>query len=79
MEKLAKIMAAIIVILGGYSLITDNYNMVSYIQMLFGIMILIYGLREFVEKQNKIRGIIFLVVGGLILYTGIIIVQGQLN
>lgn len=79
MEKLGKIMAGIIVLLGGYSLITDDYSMVSYIQIIFGIMVLIYGLRQFVEKQNKIMGTVLLTVGGLILYTGIIIVQGLLN
>lgn len=74
MSIIEKAIGIILVLLGGYSLISSNYEMVPYAQLLLGVMVLISGFEEFKDKQNNIMATVILILSGFIFYTAIIII-----
>lgn len=70
------ISAIVVMLIGIYAKITENYNLLPLMLMLLSIMFLIIGLREYKRTQNLLWGIFYLCISLFILFTvvkGIII------
>jgi len=64
------VLAALVVLISVYGLITDNLELNPYIMFLFGVMMLVIGLDE-LKKGQKGYGLISIVAFLLLLYVSL--------
>lgn len=60
LRKLNWVFAAAMILLGGYILLTDNYALMPYTQILQGLLLFVMGIQEF-KKEH--RGMAFILFG----------------
>ena len=60
-------LSAIVLVLGIYTLVTDNYVVMPYFQLFVGLLFLFLGLIQF-RENHKVLGIFLLAVSALSLY-----------
>ncbi|WP_432355407.1 DUF3953 domain-containing protein [Sporosarcina sp. A2] len=64
-------LAVIVLVLGVYGLVTDNYVAMPYLELFAGLLFLVLGLIQFHENR-KVIGIFLLVVSGFSLFVSIV-------
>lgn len=70
MKILRTIIAIIVVALSSYCVFTGEYGAMPYIQLLLGLMSLVWGIDEFQENRKRIA-IFLLLTAGFALFVGI--------
>ncbi len=60
-------LAAIVLVLATYTLITNNYIVMPYFQLFVGLLLLVSGFIQF-RENHKVLGIFLLAVSALSLY-----------
>jgi len=70
MKIIVAILGMIVLSLSVYSLITRNFDIQPYNQLLLGIVMLILGIMELKEKR-KLTTILFFLTAGVFCYVGI--------
>ncbi|WOV83279.1 DUF3953 domain-containing protein [Sporosarcina jeotgali] len=60
-------LSAIVLFLGIYTLVTDNYSVMPYFQLFVGLLFLFLGLIQF-RENHKVLGIFLLVASAFTLY-----------
>ncbi|WP_281347123.1 YczI family protein [Virgibacillus doumboii] len=66
------ILSVIVILLSGYMLFTGEYGIMPYMQLLFGVMFLVWGISEF-QENRKATAILLLLTAGFVLFVGIYI------
>lgn len=70
-------LAAIVLILGIYGLVTENYVAMPYFELFVGLMFVVLGIIQFRENR-KVFGIYMVAVAGFILFASIVGFMGRL-
>ncbi|MCT2536466.1 DUF3953 domain-containing protein [Aquibacillus koreensis] len=63
MKILRVILAITVVSLAGYSLITDEYGLIPYTLLILGLLLVVMGINEILEKRKITALICFLAAG----------------
>ncbi|WP_010529053.1 DUF3953 domain-containing protein [Lentibacillus jeotgali] len=72
MKKIGFVLAFIVVSLSVYTLVTDEYGIMPYMQLCMGAMLLAFGINELHEKRKGTAIFLFFTTG-FILFVGIFI------
>lgn len=72
MLKILRIIFSVIVItLAGYSLITKNFEFMSYLMLFLGAFMLVTGLVELQKDRKRFEGYMFIIVSLFIFFVSI--------
>lgn len=70
MKIIRVILAIVVVSLSSYSVIIGEYGTMPYIQLLLGMMFLVWGINEF-QENRKATAILLLLTSGFSLFVGV--------
>ncbi len=62
LKILGTVIAVIVIALSGYGIISQNFEFMSYLMLLLGALMLVFGLIELQEDRKGIVGYMFIVV-----------------
>ena len=65
------IFALLVMLIGIYSKVTENYNLIPLMLIVMSVMFLIIGLREYKKTQSLLWGISYLCISLFILFVAV--------
>ncbi|MGF9975859.1 DUF3953 domain-containing protein [Viridibacillus arvi] len=71
MKKLRIILSVIVIALAGYSLITKNFEFMSYLMFFLGAFMLVMGLDELQKDRKRFEGYMCIIVSMFIFFVSI--------